>query len=495
MSGKAASQLLITGARIVERAASLIRPVDLRVSDGRITAVGSLRPEAGEEVLDAAGRWATPGLWDRHAHFDQWVISRQRLDLTATGSAAEVIRLVGQRAAQLPADRLLVGYGHRRSHWPDQAVLADLDAVTGARPTALVAADAHNGWINSAAARLLQIEPPPTLLTEHDWFPVMARITDLERADAGFEDACDSALTELLARGVTGITDMEFEHAWLIWQRRAARGAVPIRIQTAVYPDFLDEIVELGWASGHQIADLVTMGPLKIITDGSLGTLTAHCCQPYLLPDPAEPIVGVQTVAAEALQELLAVAARQQLSAAVHAIGDAAGLIAIDAAEGSGAQTSIEHAQLMGPDAIARMARLGVQASVQPAHLPDDVAMMDRIWADRTDRAFPLRSMLDAGVEVFLGSDAPVSALDPWLQMDVAVRRPTGWGPDAASWHPEQAITPGEALFCSTNGQPPLGVGSVADIVLTDADPHTAALAEMVCATTIVAGSIRYDAR
>ena len=140
------------------------------------------------------------------------------------------------------------------------------------------------------------------------------------------------------------------------------------------------------------------------------------------------------------------------------------------------------------------MAELGVRASVQPAHLLDDRDVTERCWPERTHRCFAFRSMLAAGVELVLGSDAPVAALDPWLAMSAAVHRTA----DArAPWHPEQALTAAEALAASTDGQPTLRPGSRGDVVLLDHDPLApyddsgevgAHLREVEVAATFVAG-------
>ena len=114
------------------------------------------------------------------------------------------------------------------------------------------------------------------------------------------------------------------------------------------------------------------------------------------------------------------------------------------------------------------MARLGVGASVQPAHLLDDRDVTAQCWPDRADRCFPLRSMVDAGVAVLLGSDAPVSVLDPWLAMAAAVHRSAD---EREPWNDAEALTVEQALAASTDRQPTLGVGSRADVVLLDADP------------------------
>jgi predicted amidohydrolase YtcJ len=148
------------------------------------------------------------------------------------------------------------------------------------------------------------------------------------------------------------------------------------------------------------------------------------------------------------------------------------------------------------------MAELGIRASVQPAHLLDDRDVTDRIWGARSERCFAFRWMLDDGVELALGSDAPVSPLDPWLAMAAAVHRT---GDERGPWHGEQALTVREALAASVDGQPMVQPGSRGDLVLLDRDPllpHVdatdsaalgAALREMTSAYTVVAGIPVHD--
>jgi predicted amidohydrolase YtcJ len=103
--------------------------------------------------------------------------------------------------------------------------------------------------------------------------------------------------------------------------------------------------------------------------------------------------------------------------------------------------------------------------------------------------------MLAAGVDLVLGSDAPVSPLDPWLAIAAAVHRSAD---DRPPWHPEQALTPREALAASVDGRGSVHAGMPADLVLLDADPlaayddtaaAAAALREMPVALTVVAGN------
>jgi predicted amidohydrolase YtcJ len=145
------------------------------------------------------------------------------------------------------------------------------------------------------------------------------------------------------------------------------------------------------------------------------------------------------------------------------------------------------------PD-ITRMGRLGVRASVQPAHLLDDRDVTQQCWPDRADRCFPLRSMIEAGVRLVMGSDAPVASLDPWLAMAAAVHRSAD---EREPWNPSQSLTTPEALAASTDGQATVAPGSRGDLVILDDDPLKTAtdsgaaaahLRGMRVAATLVAG-------
>jgi predicted amidohydrolase YtcJ len=168
------------------------------------------------------------------------------------------------------------------------------------------------------------------------------------------------------------------------------------------------------------------------------------------------------------LQSLLSRATAAGLDCAVHAIGDHANTFALDAFAATGARGRIEHAQLLVPDDLSRFASLGLVASVQPEHAVDDRDVADRYWAGRTHRAFAYRSLVEAGAELVLGSDAPVAALDPWVTLAAAVHRSADQRP---SWHPEQELPLDVALAASSGPAGALMVGRRADLVVTDLDP------------------------
>ncbi|WP_114559281.1 amidohydrolase, partial [Desertihabitans aurantiacus] len=459
-------------------------PLDLRLAGGRVVEVGPRLPARGDAVLDAGGAWTVPGLWDQHVHLGQWGSTFRRLDTASSEQPADVLALVAERVARLAAEgasptEVVTGYGHRTGSWWQPPLVADLDAVSGDHPVVLVSGDVHSGWLNTAALRMLGMAPREHPVEEREWFELQPRLLELPGAAGEWERGIVQAAAAAAGRGVVGVTDLEFAPNHRVWPARLAEG-LRLRVRAGVYPGSLGEVVEAGLRTG-QVLDpardpdgLLTMGPLKIISDGSLNTRTAWCCQPYAVTS-AELVEqvgptgsehhGGPNYSADELERLLTTARRSGLEVAVHAIGDAAVRAAVACFERTGASGSIEHAQLVRVEDVAAMARLGLAASVQPAHLWDDRDVTELNWPGRSDRCFMFRAMLDAGVELRLGSDAPVSPLDPWRSMAAAVHRS---GDDRAPWHREQALTAAEALAASTDGVHALTVGAPADLVLLD---------------------------
>ncbi len=500
------TSLLIRATRVVPigpTAAPSQDPVDVLVEDGLVTSVAAhLDSRRGIEEVDADGRWCAPGLWDQHVHLAQWTLASQRLDLAPAGSPEQVLALVAERVTTLPRVPV-IGWGHRPGGWRDVTV-SELDAVTGETPVVLIAGDGHHAWLNTTALMHLALPVRDSVVRETEWFAVYPRLVGLVGNDGTTPDAFRRTLDAAAARGVVGLVDFEFGGSRDDWATRWAQDCDLLRIRWATYADTLDEVIDAGLSTGDPLPgcdDRITMGPLKIISDGSLNTRTAWCCEPYEIgrsgdAQRLEYPAGQPNLSADELRDLLKRAHGGGLEVATHAIGDAAVAEALAAYAETGAVGSIEHAQMVGRDDVRRMAELGVRASVQPAHLLDDRDLTELIWPGRAERCFAFRWMLDDGVELALGSDAPVSPLDPWLAMAAAVHRSAD---ERDPWHGEQALTPAEALAASVDGQPTVGVGSPGDLVLLDADPLAttdssadtgAALRHMSVALTSVGGRV-----
>jgi len=497
------SSLLIRNARLVPIGAGdpvPDGPVDVAIEHGVVTAVGpDVERPSGAEVIDADGRWLIPGLWDQHVHLGQWTLTSQRLDLAGAHAPEDATRAVAERIAAYPGQPV-IGWGHRSAGWDREVTVSELDAVSGDTPVVLISGDGHHAWLNTSALMHLAMPVRDSVVREAEWFATYPRLVTLVGSDGTSPDAYRRTLDAAAAQGVVGLVDLEFGGGREEWAERWGQGCDRLRIRWGTYADTLDDVVAAGLRTGDVLpgcGPLATMGPLKIISDGSLNTRTAWCCEPYGDAHRLEYPAGQPNLDGTELHDLLARAHGAGLEVATHAIGDAALGAALAAYAETGARGSIEHAQLARREDLRRMARLGIRASVQPAHLLDDRDLTEKVWGARSERCFAFRWMLEDGVELALGSDAPISPLDPWLAMAAAVHRSAD---ERDPWHAEQALTVREALAASVDGQPTVGPGSRGDLVLLDRDPllrdldprDTAGLADalrsMAPALTLVGG-------
>jgi predicted amidohydrolase YtcJ len=381
-------------------------------SGDRVAVTGSLiGPEDAEgERIDVGGARVVPGLVDAHVHFPSWALGRRELRLFGTRSRTEALERI--EAAGKPGCGWLRGRGWREEAWPEggRPTLAALDEVTGDVPTALRAHDGHTLWVNSAALDAARASTArddvaaaawaaggpsgdePGILREHaawDFFDAFAAASPRETLEA-VRDAIPAAH----AAGVTGVHDKDGGRgAPEAFAALRGEGALTLRVWQSV-PD----------------AEPTRGSYVKAFMDGTLGSRTA-----LMLGGG-----GMRLMGREGLAAVIRRAAAAGMPTAVHAIGDLANREALDAFEATeaewrplGLRHRVEHAQCVHADDIARFARLGIAASVQYTHATSDRELAARLWADRLDRAYPYRQLLDAGVRLAGGSDAPVEELDP----------------------------------------------------------------------------------
>lgn len=435
--------------RARESRAGTPTPIDSRTLPSTPLSDITVDGPAGLSV-DLEGRWVLPGLWDHHVHFGQWAMASRRLDLSGAASAAEAASLVRSAisVSPPPAGTVFLASGFRDGLWPDAPTPELLEF--GDVPVALISGDVHCLWTNRAALRLLGRPESDWLLREQPAFDLTRRLSEVPARV--LDDWAFDAAAAASARGVTGIVDFEMEDAPGSWARRFGAGFRGMRVQAAVYPH-TPALPEVS-------SPLYEVGPYKLFTDGSLNTRTAWCFDRY----PGTHDHGLATYPHGALLDAAREGVHRGLRPAIHAIGDHAVAEAIDVFAELGASGSIEHVQLIRDADLPRLAALPVRASVQPEHAMDDRDVADRYWHGRTGRAFAFRALLDAGVRLSLGSDAPVAPLDPWITMAAAVTRSRD-GRDP--WHPEQAISPVEALAASTEARH-------GDLVVVEEDPLVA---------------------
>ncbi|MDA8200627.1 MAG: amidohydrolase family protein [Thermaerobacter sp.] len=454
--------------------------------DGRIVAVGDEGLIASAVHVESLGdRVASAGLWDSHLHWLGLAQETSRLDLTGATSLRDLYQRVRAASAQLAPDQVLVGAGWNQNRWggewPDRA---GLDLAAPGRPVVLWARD-HHGLVASSATfgRLWPdgepVDPPggryerrggvlTGIVRETAANELASRLPVMPTET--FAAALPALVQRLLQMGLVGATGMEPDHA---------RGALEAQLagrQTFRGQVFLTDEGP-GWTSPP--SPWFRVVGAKRFLDGAVGTRTAAVGAPYA--DGSGE--GVWRIPRDRVAAALAEAAADGAAAvAVHAIGDAAVVAALDAlaripAARSGVAHRVEHAQLMDPAAVARMARIpGVVASMQPVHLLEDRWAMEKAWPDRRAWSFPLGSLAAVGVPLLLGSDAPIETPDPVVGMQAAVWRARAGEP---AWEAQEAITPWQALDGYTRAPAAadqraggvLAPGRWADFTVYDRDP------------------------
>jgi predicted amidohydrolase YtcJ len=277
--------------------------------------------------------------------------------------------------------------------------------------------------------------------------------------------------------------------------------------------DNLDAAIELGLRSGLG-DEWLRIGGIKLFADGALGPQTAHMLAPY---ESAAGNLGIPTLSRDKLHGLVRRANDAGLSVAIHAIGDAANRIALDAIAAAQANARpstrptlpnrIEHVQLLHRDDLPRLAQLGVVASMQPIHATSDMEMAERHWGRRCDLAYAWQSVLSSGARLAFGSDAPVETPDPLAGIHAAVtRRRADGSPGPEGWIPAQRITVAQAVHAYTLGaahasgeahsKGSLAPGKLADLVVLSHDIFQGTPEEIAAARvemTVLDGRIVYQ--
>jgi predicted amidohydrolase YtcJ len=473
-------------------------------------------------VLEAPGACALPGFHDAHVHLTQHGLELAQVRLDDAPTLEEGLRRVAEAARARPAGAWILGAGFALQRWAVATLRReDLDRVAPHHPVLLRSQDHHSAWVNTAALALAGVDaatPDPahgTVVRGADGAPTGLL---LERAlhlvwdrlplpdAAALDAALDAAADDLAARGITTVHHMAYEPP-TYWRAlagkasRAAGGGVPLGVWAGMPHADLEHAAAIGLAGG-QGGDFFVVGGAKFFADGALGSRTAWTLEPY--PDGG---TGVAVDGPDVLRERFALAADAGFAPVTHAIGDAANRAVLDALEATaprwraaGLRPRIEHVQHLHRDDVARLARLGAVASMQPIHLTFDAPSVRALFADRLDRAYRTRDLLAAGAVLAFGSDTPVASPDPFRGLRAAVRRT---GVDGLPLGPDQALTVEEALHAYTAGAAyaigregrsgVLRVGADADVVLLDHDPVDD-LDDVAVRATFLAGEATFDA-
>jgi predicted amidohydrolase YtcJ len=453
------------------------------VKSGRILAVGdthAIKNLAGDttEILNVEGRSGLPGMMDSHFHFYDWALGRRQLELSSMRSLAELTNHVTSAAGEKAAGSWILGQGWNESDWqehrmPDRDIL---DAAAPNHPVALWRCDLHLVSVNSAALKLAGIDAaspnPPDGVIEKD---AAGRPTGILRElapnlvkavipEAGGDElisAMQSGMAHLHALGLTGIHDMrlmggmEGAAALKAWQLLNERGKLQLRCWTSIPGERLDEAAALGLRTGMG-DERLRIGHVKYFADGGMGARTAWMIEPY-----SDAELGMPLASMDALKRAIFKAEQAGLAVVVHAIGDRANrevITIFEKLEKTRAKAlpgsymppqvphRIEHTQMIRPEEIGRLAKLGMAACVQPHNMILDINMIDESVGPRGRFTYAYKQMLDAGVPVLFSSDAPVCDPSPLVGIHAAVTRQRRDGTPRGGWYPEQRISVEEAV-------------------------------------------------
>lgn len=478
---------------------------------------------ARTRVIDADGRSLLPGFQDAHVHPPFGGLHHNRVWLNDAHSIEEYLALI----ADAPGDGWVTGGGWSMPVFPGGTPRKELlDAVVADRPVFLFNADLHGAWVNSLALRLAGITsstPDPAygrIERDPDGSPSG---TLHEGAAYWFNDhvvpapsqqewqaAILSAQAHLHSLGITGWQD-----AWVTPATQTAYEALAAQDRLA------GRVVGALWWDRHrgleQIEDLLERRhtsrqfrttTVKLMLDGVLENRTGALLEPYCC---TQDQTGLSFIDPSVLNEAVRLLDSHGFQVHMHAIGDRAvrmGLDAIEAAGGGGRNRHhIAHLQVVHPDDLPRFGHLAVTANCQMLWAYADDQMRELTVPGLGERRgrwqYPFRSLASV-TRLAGGSDWPVSSANPLAQIQVALTRREP-GADNAPLNAEQAIDRTTALTAFTAGSAfvnhddlagRIAEGMRADLVLLGADLATVAddaLAEVPVDLTIAAGHVVHE--
>ncbi|WP_037607153.1 amidohydrolase [Streptacidiphilus rugosus] len=560
------ADLIVHNAHVHTVDPDLPRAEAVAVRDGRIVQVFAeaagtrdwsawVGPET--RVVDADGRLLLPGFVDSHNHV-RLGSDGACVQLAGAGTLEEIGRRIRHWLAANPDAEWVEAEAFDYTAIPAgrMPTAGDLDTFTGDRPAFVLSYDVHTAWLNSAALRRLGIDAsvdrttygtvqkdpvtgePTGFLTD---FAVRGLSRDGHRAlvaagvpwahpDRQYARLCGSL--DMAARyGITTVVEPQNSLDDLALYERA-RGAGRLRSRLVVglfHPRGTTdaELAEYAEAGRLHSGDRFRVGPLKLYIDDVVEPHTAALLEPYAGHHSHR---GETFYPPEEFAETFARLDGLGFQLFVHATGDRGIRTVLDAAEyarkvngvpeeaeqsegaGSrgGRRHQVVHVECLDPADVPRFAELDVVACMQPRHCSPDIAGPGQDWANavgpgRWSKAWPMRSLHEAGARLALSSDWNVAEMDPMVGLYTAVtRQGLAGGP---AWQPEQTLDLATALHGYTMGgayanhlEDRLGsitVGKYADLVLLSRDlfaiedPRT--ILDTVVDLSVLDGEIVHD--
>jgi predicted amidohydrolase YtcJ len=487
-------------------------------------------------VIDLKGRTVVPGMTDSHQHLSGVGFREMTLNLEGVNSLEDFLAKVKARVGQAKSGEWVTGRGWIETFWkpPVFPTRAQLDQVAPNNPVILTRADGHASVVNSAALKVANVDKntpnpfggeisksadgePNGMLIDAAQGLVRRHIPPTSPADA--ERAVILGVQRNIQLGWTQIQDAGGSQAEAeLFKRLYGEGKIKLRIYKAVHGPGASatQLLEAGPVIGAY-GNRFTFRTIKVVSDGALGSRGAALLQPYA---DAPNTTGLMTVKQEELAPMLALALEKGIQVETHAIGDRANRFILDEYEKAFSAVPvaqrkvaeprwrIEHAQVLDPADIPRLAKLNVIASMQPSHAIGDLHFApSRLGIARLKGAYAWQSLIKTGAIIAGGSDAPVERGEPMIEFYAAVARKDQKGFQGEGWHPEEAVSREQALKMFTlwpafaafeeKLRGSIEVGKLADFSIFSADIMTIAEMEILKTQnvmTVINGEIVYQA-
>ncbi|MDI9369883.1 MAG: amidohydrolase [Synergistaceae bacterium] len=463
------------------------------------------------ERVDLGGRLVLPGFIDGHMHFLSYALSLERADFNGCRSIEELrsrLKRFIDESRPMPGEWIAGrGWNHEILSDGRMPMKEDLDDISPRNPTVLLRVCDHIAVLNSCALSALGLHGDSRFQGGMADVDEQGGLTGIVR-----ESVVGHVIRSLPVPGTTELRRMSLRAAGDLVRKGLTsvlsddlgslggnltvlmdlflsldeEGIMPVRItEKLLLPDrlALDGFLSTGWRTGDGVP-FFHIGPLKILSDGSLGARTALLREEY---SDAPGVNGVAVHDRDELDDLVWTAHHAGMQVAAHAIGDGALDMCLDAIEralSSSPRDSrhyIIHCQTGSPDQYGRMARLGVGAAIQPPFVPSDREMaLKRLGEERALSGYAWSTLKELGIFLSGGSDAPVESFDPLWGIYTAVTRADGEGSPPGGWNPSQRFSVAEAIDLYTRGgayasfdehrKGSLRVGMLADSVVLDRD-------------------------
>ncbi|MDP4162019.1 MAG: amidohydrolase [Bacillota bacterium] len=446
------------------------------VAMGEISTLESVYKNKITERIDLQRNTLFPGFVDSHMHLIGHGEKLIRLDLSRFTSKKAVLNAVKEEAERLHEGEWLIGEGWNENLWevPESIHRHEIDDIVPEHPVVLKRICRHAMIVNTQAmntAGITETTACPTggviekdangtlsgLLKDKAQELLLTVIPEV--SEEYLVRAIDASINDLYSLGLTGAHTEDlhyyggFERTFKAFKSVIEETGMKFRAHLLVHHEVIDDMVCTGgsFLAGNEWLEF---GAMKIFADGALGGRTALLSEPYH-DDPTT--TGVAIFSQEKLNELVAKAREHEIPVAVHAIGDLAFELILNAIErhplkGNGRDRLI-HAQILREDLLERANKLPLILDIQPRFLASDYPwVIDRIGLERMEYCYAWKSLINAGMHCAGGSDAPIEPADPLLGIHAAVTRTNPEDPAKKVYQPEQVLTVYEAISLFTKG-------------------------------------------